>query len=279
MHPQLTYLIAQERVARLRRAAERSRPTAAEPLLLADGRRLKIRPIEPRDRDRLRRLFMRLTPESRYRRYLSPKPELTEHELTYLVDIDHVHHEALAAVDESDGSFVAAARYVQLPDQPRTAEVAIEVADDAQRQGIGTELAIQTLQRARANGITHVTATTLHQNAPARALLRALHFRRRARNRHEIEFGLELTPVPSDCGRQLPRRSRPAEPSCNTRGATMPPSSTVIAALFVAEAQLGLAERVSQRARPGRRDMRPVTAHQRRLGLKGDSIRKGPTVS
>ena len=131
MHPHLTYIIAQERVADLRAAAERSRRTGADPLQLGDGRRLKIRPIEREDRDHLRRLFMRLTPESRYRRYLSPKPELTERELADLVDIDHVHHEALAAVDESDGSFVAAARYVQLPDQPHIAEVAIEVADDA----------------------------------------------------------------------------------------------------------------------------------------------------
>jgi RimJ/RimL family protein N-acetyltransferase len=194
MHPQLTHIIAQEHVADLRAAAERSRRTAADPLLLADGRRLKIRPIERQDRDRLKGLLMRLTPESRYRRFFSPKPELTERELDYLVDIDHVHHEALAAVDETDGSFVAAARYVQLPDQPHTAEVAIEVADDTQRQGIGTELAIQTLQRARANGFTHATATTLHENAPARALLRALHFRRRSRDRHEIEFGLDLQP-------------------------------------------------------------------------------------
>ena len=72
------------------------------------------------------------------------------------------------------------------------AEVAIEVADDAQRQRIGAELAIRTLQRARANGFTHVTATTLHESAPARALLRALHFRPRSSHRHEIKFGLEL---------------------------------------------------------------------------------------
>jgi RimJ/RimL family protein N-acetyltransferase len=211
MHPHITYMIAQERTAQMRAAAERSRRAAAHPLVLADGRRLKIRPIEPRDRDRLRRLFMRLTPESRYRRYLSPKPDLTERELAYLADIDHVRHEALAAVDESDGSFVAAARYVQLPDQPCTAEVAIEVADDAQRQGIGTKLAIQTLQRARANGITHVTATTLHENAPARALLRALHFRRRARDRHGIEFGLELTPDLATAGASW--RGDPGQPN------------------------------------------------------------------
>ena len=37
----------------------------------------------------------------------------------------------------------------------------------------------------------------------------------------------------------------------------MPPTSPVIAALFTAEAQLGLvAERVSQRDRPGRRGLR-----------------------
>ncbi len=194
MHPQLTYIIAQERAEDLRAAAERSRPMAADPLLLADGRRLKIRPIDREDRDRFRRLFMRLTPQSRYLRYLSPKPALSERELDHLLDIDHVHHEALAAVDECDGSFVAAARYVQLPDQPHIAEVAIEVADDAQRQGIGMELAIQTLQRARANGFTHVTATTLHENTRARALLRALHFHRRSSHGHEIEFGLELQP-------------------------------------------------------------------------------------
>jgi hypothetical protein len=76
MHPQLTYIIAQQRVEEMRAEAERSGPTAADPLVLPDGRRLKIRPIERQGRDRLRRLFMRLTPESRYRLDLSPKPGL-----------------------------------------------------------------------------------------------------------------------------------------------------------------------------------------------------------
>ena len=137
---------------------------------------------------------MRLTPESRYRRYLSPKPVLTERELDHLLDVDHVHHEALAAVDEANGSFVAAARYVQLPDQPDVADVAIEVADDLHRQGIGTALAIRTLERARANGFTRLSAITLHDNRPARALLRRLDFRPRSSHGHEAEFELELTP-------------------------------------------------------------------------------------
>ena len=200
MHPHLTHIIAQERAAEMRAAAERSKLPAAAPLVLADGRRLRIRPIERHDRDRLKRLFVRLSPESRYRRYLSPKPVLSERELDHLLNIDHVHHEALAAVDETDGSFVAVARYVQLPDQPGVADVAIEVADDLHRNGIGTALAIHTLQRARANGFTRLTALTLHDNAPARALLRLLHFRARSGGGHEIEFALQLTPEPATPG-------------------------------------------------------------------------------
>ena len=193
MYPVLLPNIAQDLI-RIRAETERSKSTAKDPLVLADGRRLKIRPIERHDRDRFRRLFMRLTPESRYRRYLSPKPTLSERELDHLLDVDHVHHEALAAVDETDGSFVAAARYVQLPDQPDVADVAIEVADDLHRQGIGTALAIRTLDRARANGFTRLTAITLRDNRPARALLQRLHFWSRASHGYEAEFELDLTP-------------------------------------------------------------------------------------
>jgi GNAT superfamily N-acetyltransferase len=194
MHPHITYSLIRQQIAELHAAAERSRRTAADPLVLADGRRLKIRPIERHDRHRVNGLFARLTPESRYRRYLSPKPRLSERELDYLVDIDHVHHEALAAVDETDGSFLAAARYVQLPDQPGVVDVAIEVADDLQGQGIGRALAIRTLDRARANGFTRASATTLRDNSPARGLLRLLGFWPRSSHGHEIEFLLELTP-------------------------------------------------------------------------------------
>jgi hypothetical protein len=62
MHPHLTCIIAQERIAEMRAAADRCRRTAADRQVLADGRRLKIRPIERQDRDRVRRLFLRLRP-------------------------------------------------------------------------------------------------------------------------------------------------------------------------------------------------------------------------
>jgi GNAT superfamily N-acetyltransferase len=114
---------------------------------------------------------------------------------TYLTDIDHVHHEAIAAVDQHDGSIVGVGRYAHHADRPRAAEVAVEVADALQSMGIGTVLARRTVQRARVNGFTLLTATTLWENWPARALLRSLGFRARASHGSEIEHELELAPL------------------------------------------------------------------------------------
>ena len=176
---------------------------ATDLLVLADGTRLRFRLITPDDRDRLAGLFARLTSESRLRRFLSPKRELTPRELVFLTHIDHVGHEAIAAVDQRDGSIVGVARYVRVADRVGVAEVAVEVADELQNMGIGTALARRLVERARANGFTLLTATTLWENRPARALLRRLGFRAHASHGSEIELELELTPA-SD-------RARPAE--------------------------------------------------------------------
>ena len=179
--------------------------TATDLLVLANATHLRFRAINSDDRDGFARLFTRLTPESRHRRFLSPKPELTPRELAFLTDIDHVGHEAIAAVDQRDGSIVGVARYVRVADRAGVADVAVEVADELHGMGVGTALARRLVERARANGFTLLTATTLWENRPARAraLLRRLGFCARASHGSEIELELELTPA-SD-------RSRPAE--------------------------------------------------------------------
>jgi protein lysine acetyltransferase len=161
-------------------------------LVLADATRLRLRPIGSDDRAGLAALFARLSTESRYRRFLSPKHELTPRELSYLTDIDHIHHEAFAAVDLHDQSIVGVCRYVHVADRPGVAELGIEVADELQNMGIGSALARHTVQRARANGVALLTATTLWENRPARALLRRLEFRARASRGCEIELELEF---------------------------------------------------------------------------------------
>jgi RimJ/RimL family protein N-acetyltransferase len=170
-------------------------------LTLADGTRLALRPIDAGDRDRLSALFARLSPESRQRRFFSPKHELTPRELAFLTDIDHVDHEAFAAVDRRDGSIVGAGRYVRRRDRDAAADLALEVADELQNLGIGTALAGRVVQRASENGFALLTATTLWENRPARALLRRLGFHARGSRGTEIELELPLDPVGDRLGR------------------------------------------------------------------------------
>jgi RimJ/RimL family protein N-acetyltransferase len=165
---------------------------ATDASVLPNGKRLRFRPTGSDDRDGLAALFARLTPESRRRRFLSPKRELTRRELAFLTEIDHVGHEAIAAVDEGDGSIVGIGRYVRVADCPEVAEVAVVVADGLQSMGIGTALASCILRRALVNGFTRLNATTLWENRPARALLRRFGFRARSSHGGEIELELEL---------------------------------------------------------------------------------------
>jgi RimJ/RimL family protein N-acetyltransferase len=152
-----------------------------------------IRPLERTDGAGVAALFHRLSAESRRRRFLTGKEHLSAHELRTLTDIDHVHHEALAAVDPRDGSFVGIARYVERRDRPGIADVAIEVGDDRQRAGIGTLLAHRLAERGRANGIAALEATMLWENRAARALARRLGFHARASRGTEIELVLTLS--------------------------------------------------------------------------------------
>jgi RimJ/RimL family protein N-acetyltransferase len=179
------------------RTGQASDTGASEAAVLADGTRVRFRPIGPDDRRRLAGLFDRLGSESRRRRFLAVKPELTPRELAFFVDIDHVEHEAIAAVDERDDAMLGVARYVRVVDRARIADVAVEVGDANQRMGIGTALVLRLVDRARANGFTTLTATTLWENRPARALLRRVGFRARASHGVEIEFDLQLNS--SDC--------------------------------------------------------------------------------
>ena len=170
-----------------------------ESLVVANGARISLRQVGPGDRDGMAALFARLTPESRYQRFLSPKRELTPRELTFFTDIDHLNHEAIAAVDQRDDSIVGVARYVRHPDRADVAELAIEVADAFQRMGIGTTLTSLTIQHAHANGLTSLTATTLWENHAARRLLRHHGFRARQSRGREIEHELKLEELAPAC--------------------------------------------------------------------------------
>ena len=132
---------------------------------LRDGSTVLVRPIRADDKEALSRGLERLSPESRYRRFLRPVTSLSDRELRYLTEIDYTNHFAWVAVnpdDPSDGWGVA--RYVRDPKDPEIAEAAVAVVDDKQHNGIGAVLLQFLTASAIANGITTFRGWVLGDN-------------------------------------------------------------------------------------------------------------------
>ena len=144
------------------------------PIALWDGSRVQIRRLRESDSELLLRGFRRLSPESRYRRFLAPTPRLTKGTVRHLVEIDHRDHEALIAVDEQSGEGVGVARYVRNPARPDAAEVAVTVVDDWQGRGLGTLLLEAITVRAREEGVGTFTALMLDDKGQMMDLLQRL---------------------------------------------------------------------------------------------------------
>jgi RimJ/RimL family protein N-acetyltransferase len=145
------------------------------PYRLRDGTEVVVRPIRADDGERLQESHARLSPESKYQRFLSAKPELTAADARYLVDIDGCDHFALVATvaDEAE-SIIAVTRFVRLPDDPDTAEFAIVVGDEYQRQGLATELVKRLAGAAAERGVKRFRATMLSDNVAIFKLLEQL---------------------------------------------------------------------------------------------------------
>lgn len=143
------------------------------PVRLADGTVIVIRPVLPEDKELFLAAFERLSPLSRYRRFLSPLPRLSPKLLSYLTEVDHGQHTAwLAIVAEPGGeAAVGVARAIRL-DDPRGAEIAVTVIDQYQGQGIGRLLLGTLVLEAAEQGITRFVGLVLADNVPMQAVLR-----------------------------------------------------------------------------------------------------------
>lgn len=138
---------------------------------LADGTRIRIRPVVPDDAAGIAAGFAKLSRESRYRRFMSPIEELAPEMLRRLTEIDYVDHFAwiAEALDEPGEPGVGVSRYVRV--EPEVAEAAITVIDDYQGRGLGT-LLLQALGAAAVeNGIRSFRGYVLEENTPMREML------------------------------------------------------------------------------------------------------------
>ncbi|HTJ41148.1 MAG TPA: GNAT family N-acetyltransferase, partial [Kofleriaceae bacterium] len=132
-----------------------------------------LRLVRPADKELLARGFARLSPHSRYLRFFTPKSALTDDELRYLTECDHLRHLAIGATtaDEHDGLGVA--RFIALDGEPGVADAAIAVIDDMHGKGLGSLLFERLVAAARERGITRVRCDVLGSNTAMQEFLRA----------------------------------------------------------------------------------------------------------
>jgi acetyltransferase len=149
---------------------------------LRDGTSVLLRLIAPDDKALLRRGFERLSPESRYARFLGPKQRLSDDELRYLCEIDQESHFALGAIREGgDGGGepvgLGIARFIRLPDEdgePVTAEAAIAVADEIHGRGLGKLLFARLVAAAAERGIERFRCEVLGTNEAMKKLIESI---------------------------------------------------------------------------------------------------------
>jgi CRP-like cAMP-binding protein len=140
------------------------------PVRLRDRTELDLRPVLPGDNARIVHGPVKLSADSLYRRFQTthiPTASL----MSYLFEVDYVHHFVWVLTDGVEGPVVADARFVRDESVAGTAEIAFTVGDAYQGRGIGTLLMEALAVAARAGGISHFTARVLSDNYPMRAIL------------------------------------------------------------------------------------------------------------
>jgi ribosomal protein S18 acetylase RimI-like enzyme len=144
------------------------------------GKVVTVRPLANGDTATVDALFDRLGPASRERRYHAAKPRLTSDELARLAQVGPDSHVVVAHVD-GDPLPAGMARLVRDACDRTAGELAFEVADRYQGNGIGKLLVELLLADARAAGIQRVDAWVQTSNRAALGLLRRVLDRRNMR--------------------------------------------------------------------------------------------------
>ncbi|MEO8456485.1 MAG: GNAT family N-acetyltransferase [Chloroflexota bacterium] len=142
--------------------------TAADLLLrdviLVDGSTVRLRAIQHDDFERLRDLFRRVSPQSRYLRFHSHVGQISDADLGRFTAIDYETVFGLVATlgeDEAE-QIIGTGHYFRT--EPAIAEVAFLVEDTHQGRGIATQILDALTETARAHGIQTFEAYVLGEN-------------------------------------------------------------------------------------------------------------------
>jgi len=201
-----------------------------------------IRALRRGDTETVNRVFAQLSARSAFLRFHTGLPRLSPAMAARLADVVPGRHEVVVA--EHEGRPVGLARWIRDPQDPGAVEVAVEVADAVQRQGLGGHLLRAALASAAAAGASEVIAHVHPENGPVVAWLLRLGARRPLGP--DEPFRLPLPVIDTDrgsepCGCMTACRSGCSDPSgwgvtaaapcrsgVSVRGRSLPSSCRVV---------------------------------------------------
>ena len=129
-------------------------------VILRDGKTAHIRPIRPEDGELLVQFYGRVSDRSKYFRFFSPMPNLSDRDVVRFTKVDHDRR--VAFVLTLQGQMIAVGRYDVV--DAGEAEVAFLVEDQHQGRGIAQILLEHLAQAARERGVERFVADVLPDN-------------------------------------------------------------------------------------------------------------------
>ncbi len=132
----------------------------AADVLLLDGSTAHVRPIRPEDADLLVEFYGRVSDESKYYRFFSPMPNLSEKDVKRFTNVDYQNR--IAFVVMLADHMIAVGRFDVI--EPGEAEVAFLVEDRHHGRGIAQILLEHLAQAGRELGVERFVAEVLPDN-------------------------------------------------------------------------------------------------------------------
>ncbi|MFT4187672.1 MAG: GNAT family N-acetyltransferase [Aeromicrobium sp.] len=161
-------------------------------VLLRDGRVAQLRPIVPADAEEFVAFYSRVSDQSKYFRFFSPYPKLSDRDVRRFTTVDHDRR--VAFVVTAADQIIAVGRYDATSDVE--AEVAFLVEDAHQGRGIGQLLLEHLAQAGRERGLERFHAEVLPANARMIQVFREMGYSLRAEladGVQQLTFALDAT--------------------------------------------------------------------------------------
>ena len=165
-------------------------------VVLRDGSTVHVRPVRPRDdREALKKFLERLSPDSRSLRFFSLGVNL-DGAAQWAADVDYHRRFGLVALGGRRQAIVGHASFNRDDPDDDRAEVAFEVADAYQGNGLGTILLAHLAEAAEEQGVSVFEAEVLPHNHRMVEVFRESGFAVRTRSSPDVlrvEFPTEMS--------------------------------------------------------------------------------------